>query len=70
MDKFFEMLGEARKNPDDWKFDHKFHDYVCDYAEKRFNKGYEMGKRHGAEGKVKPLNDERLIKAIEEGLKT
>ena len=55
--------------PNDWKFDHEFHDYVCAYAAERFSKGYEMGKRHGEEGKVKPLNDEALIKAIEENLK-
>lgn len=69
MDSFFNAIEEIKRmherGEETWKLEHELHDKVYEYADARFECGYEMGMRHGKHGTVKPIVPEDIAAEVE-----
>lgn len=64
MGEFFELLKiveqeaikEAKGEEYDWNARYRLHDLACKYGQERFDRGYQMGHRHGKEARSSELD--------------
>ena len=73
MDNFFKLTRELKSTIESGgstiEIEDSLYQELCNYGKHRFEKGYTMGLRHGAEGKVEPIVKESTIKEAAEKMR-